>query len=151
MKTIRYLLIVTAILIFTRLSAQVQLNNFKEEKVIYQYDSSKLDKYFFRKNTSITIDFDCCFNDSVEIFVNNQLIRTLFLKTEASLSFTGHRMDVVFEKKEAKTLKVVLPMKNVYCIINLDKRYRYLYVNRLEGTKITNWPIIFRNFQIMYE
>lgn len=151
MTPIRCFLTVTTLLIFIKLPGQVQQNKFKEEKVIYQYDSSKLDKYVFKKNTVITIDFDCCFNDSVEIFVNNQLIRRLFLKTENSLSFTGHRMTVMLDKKGVKTLKLVLPMKKAYCIINLDRRYRYLYVNRLEGTKISNWPIIFRNFQIMYE
>ena len=136
------------------LFGQVKNSRLIEEKVNYQYDDEKPNETYIPKiqiGKEIKINFDCCFNDSVQLFVNNKLVDKLFLKTNESTSFTGHSIIVKFdEKKKITIMKIVLPNKQVFCNIVLDKKYRLLNVNRMEDWGKT-WPITFRNFGIVYE
>jgi predicted DNA-binding ArsR family transcriptional regulator len=149
-----YLTLLLIILIDLTLLGQVKNSKLIEEKVKYQYDDKKPSESYVPKvelGKEIQINFDCCFDDTVQIFVNDKLIEKVFLKTDESTSFTGHSIKVKFDEKEkSTTLKVVLPNKQVYCNIILDKKYRMLNVNRMEHWAKT-WWITFRNFGIFYE
>ena len=149
-----YLTLLLIILVDLTLFGQVTNRQLIEEKVKYQYDDKKPNETYIPKTQlgkEIQINFDCCFNDTVQIYVNDKLIDKLFLKTNESTSFTGHSITVKFdEKKKNTTLKVVLPNKQVFCNIILDKKYRLLNVNRMEHWDKT-WWITFRNFGIVYE
>ncbi len=149
-----YLALLSFILTTHNLSGQVKTRSFVEEKVKYQYDDKIPNETYIPKTQlgkEIQINFDCCFNDTVQIFVNDKLIDKLFLSTDESTSFTGHSITVKFdEKKKNTTLKVVLPNKQVFCNIVLDKKYKLLNVNRMEHRDKT-WWITFRNFGIVYE
>jgi hypothetical protein len=149
-----YLTLLLIILIDLTLLGQGKNSQLIEEKVKYQYDDKKPSESYVPKvelGKEIQINFDCCFGDTVQIFVNDKLIEKVFLKTDESTSFTGHSIKVKFDEKEkSTTLKVVLPNKQVYCNIVLDKKYRMLNVNRMEHWDKT-WWITFRNFGIFYE
>ncbi len=149
-----YLTLLLIILIDLTLLGQVKNSQLVEEKVKYQYDDKKPNETYVPKTQlgkEIQINFDCCFNDTVEIYVNEKLIDKPFLKTDGSTSFTGHSITVKFDEKEKNTtLRVVLPNKQVFCNIVLDKKYRLLNVNRMEHWDKT-WWITFRNFGIVYE
>jgi predicted DNA-binding ArsR family transcriptional regulator len=149
-----YLTLLLIILINLTLLGQVKNSKLIEEKVKYQYDDKKPSESYVPKvelGKEIQINFDCCFDDTVQFFVNDKLIEKVFLKTDESTSFTGHSIKVKFDEKEkSTTLKVILPNKQVYCSIVLDKKYRMLNVNRMEHWDKT-WWITFRNFGIFYE
>jgi len=142
------------ILIHFCFSGQGQINKLVEEKVKYQFDDKKPSETFVPKielGKEIQINFDCCFNDSVQIYVNDKLIEKTFLKTDESTSFTGYSINVKFDnRKKNTTLKVILPNKQVYCSILLYKKYKLLNVNRMENWNKT-WWITFGNFGIIYE
>lgn len=141
-------------LLFASSTGQGQTNKLVKEKVKYQYDNKKPNETYvpgIETGKEIQINFDCCFNDTVQIYVNDKLIDKLYLQTNESTNFTGHSITVKFDKKKKKTnLKVVLPDKHVYCNIVLDKKYRILNINRMEYSN-KNWWITFRNFGIFYE
>lgn len=126
----------------------------EKEKVKYQY-GKKRTKESYHLNTvtgrSMQVDFDCCFNDSVHVYINNILTEKAFLKTNESTSFTNHSLLVKFNPEDKKTtLKIILPDKKVFCEIELDKKYKMLHVNRMEHWDKT-WWVTFRNFGILYE
>ena len=149
-----YLTIILIFLINLTLLGQVKTDSLIEEKVKYQYDDKKPNETYIPKielGKEIQINFDCCFDDSVQIFVNDKLVDKRFLRTDESTSYTGYSMVVKFDdKKKNTTLKVVLPDKRVFCNITLDKKYRLLHINRMEHWDKT-WWITFRNFGIIYE
>lgn len=149
-----YLSLILIILVNVALFGQVTNGQLIEEKVKYQYDDKKPNETYAPKiqlGKEIQINFDCCFKDTVQIYVNDKLIDKLFLDTNESTSFTGHSITVKFdEENTSTTLKVVLPNKQVYCNIVLDKKYRILNVNRMEHWDKT-WWITFRNYGIRYE
>ena len=149
-----YLTIFFIVLIDPILLGQIRRNHLIEEKVKYQYDNKRPSESYIPKikiGKEMQINFDCCFNDTVQIFVNDKFIERACLKTDKSTSFTGHSIKVKFnEKEKSTTLKVVLLNKQVYCKIILDKKYRMLNINRMEHWDKT-WWITFRNFGIYYE
>lgn len=133
---------------------QVKEELLVEEKVKYQYDKKRTKENYDLSTEigkSVQVNFDCCFDDSVHVYINNILTEKLFLKTDGSTSFTGHSLVVMFNPKKKQTiLKIILTDRKVFCEINLDKKYRALHVNRTEkGGEV--WPIIFRNFGIVYQ
>ena len=145
---------ILTIFIDLTLLGQVRNSQLIEEKVKYQYDNTKPNETYVPKSQlgkEIQIKFDCCFNDSVQVFVNDKNIENLFLNTDKSTSFTGHSITVKFDKKKKNTtLKVVLPNKQVFCNIILNKKYKLLNVNRMECSD-KKWWLTFRNFGVFYE
>jgi hypothetical protein len=131
-----------------------QSENFKltEEKVKYQYDYDSTDTYDPKINIGeeMLIFFNCCFKDSVQVFINDNLIEKIYLYTNESTSYTGYSLKVKFEKNKETILKVVLPNKKVFCNITLDNKYKLLYLNRIIDRN-ENWWIIFRNFGVFNE
>lgn len=133
---------------------QVKEDLLVKEKVKYQYDKKRT-KENYDLNTevgkSMQVNFDCCFDDSVHVYINNILTEKVFLKTDGSTSFTGHSLIVRFNPKDKKSiLKIILPYRKVFCEIDLDKKYKMLNVNRMEHWDKT-WWIAFRNFGVVYE
>ena len=112
-----YLTLLLIILIDLTLLGQVKNSKLIEEKVKYQYDDKKPSESYMPKvalGKEIQINFDCCFDDTVQVFINDKLIKKVFLKTDESTSFTGHSIKVKFEKNvKSTTLKVVLPNKYI--------------------------------------
>jgi len=147
--------LLTVLFVFIKLYAFGQVNlNLEKEKVKYQYDKRRTEGSYSLSTVigkSMQVNFDCCFDDSVHIYINNILEEKVFLKTDGSTSFTGHALIVTFNPKDKKsTLKIILPYKKVFCEIDLDKKYKMLHVNRMEHWDKT-WWITFRNFGIAYE
>lgn len=132
---------------------QIPKDLFTEEKVKYQYDNKKPKEYFTPKieiGKEIEVNFDCCFNDTVEVYVNDRLIERSFFRTEESFGLAKTRI-IRFDSTAKNTkLTIVLPNKKVFCEISLNRKYKILHVNRMEHWNNT-WPIIFRNFGIIYE
>jgi hypothetical protein len=85
----------------------------------------------------------------VNVYLNNELYQTDFFETDFSLSFAKA---IKFElTNEQQILKIVLPNKNVYAEIILDKRFKVLQVNRLEDEDESIWRITFSNNYPRYE
>ncbi len=135
-------------------SIQAQDTGYIKEIVNYQYDKTDPGDRYIKPDVipgkEILVFFDCCFNDSVQIFKNGQLILSKFLKTDPSLSFTGLAIKIKFEKPKT-ILKIILPGKKVFCEITLNnKYYTVLNINRMEDRNPI-WWITFRNYVVYYE
>lgn len=124
------------------------------EPVLYQFQDSI---FTLDSATNIVVGqemeiyFNCCFNDSVIIQIDDKIIDNIFLITDKSTSFTGYVLIHRFDKANCKpTMKIILPDKKVFSEIILDNRYKILKINRMEHWDNT-WWITFMNCRTIYE
>ena len=150
-KNILSLVLIFAPFIFS--IAQEDPENLNRESVLYQYssDSVKYPEYLNLENTGLKTEVrvGCCFDTQFNIYLNDSLILSKHFDTNSSTSHAGS-FGVTLLLNSQNILRVELPKEQVFCEIILDRRYRYMDLNRI-GKDRGRSMIIFRNHLIALE
>jgi len=130
-------------------------NDFTKEslKIFYDNDAEGTESSNV-KGKEMSILFNCCFDDSVVVYLNDDVVYRKRLKTDPVLSFSGATRVSFDNSIDSNMLRVELPAAKVYSEISLDKNYKLLYLSRSEahGKRYGHiWTAQFRNVPIDYE
>lgn len=106
------------------------------------------------KGKEMSILFNCCFDDSVVVYLNDKVVYGKRLKTDPVLSFSGATQVRFDNNLDSNVLRVELPEAKVCLEILLDRNYKFLYLSRsVESEKRYGyiWSVIYRNIAMEYE
>jgi hypothetical protein len=129
-------------------------NDFTKEslKIFYDNDAEGTESSNV-KGKEMSILFNCCFDDSVVVYLNDEVVSLKRFTTDPFVSLSGIVKVSLDNSKDSNMLRIELPEAKVYSEISLDKNYKLLYLSRsVKGEKKFGyiWAARFRNVPIYY-
>ena len=119
--------------------------NFHKGSVLIQYDDRSKPMHS-NSNKLMNVYFDSGFNDSLEVYINNKLVKKDFFKTNHILSTTGKSITVKMSDKlppKILTVKDITTKESLE--IMLDWRYKTFEIHKSIYRDDTCWLTIYTN------
>ena len=116
------------------------------EKLTIRYEESK---YVDNKlqDASCTVIFESGFNDTLEIYVDDKLLRRDFFETDDSMGYTGKGVEFNNDGKSLRILRIKSVTRERCMEITVDPRYKVMYIDAGEN----GWVIFYANSFTEYE
>ncbi|MCH2235638.1 MAG: hypothetical protein MK078_15460 [Crocinitomicaceae bacterium] len=144
------LILLSWVLTIGTFGQELDLSGFSEHKVIYHYnDSGKHIGDTANIGKKIGVRLNCCFQDSIHIYLNDSLITNKYYATNPSTSNAGSIILDLPQTQEELILTLVFPETKDYCKIVLANQYRYMTFDIVANR--VKWAVIFENYLLSLE